>query len=907
MIFQWRWILILSALILSGEIAFAANSAKERRDFNAAQGAFEIGMYPRAEAEFDQFQKDYPDSTNAPMAVLLEAQAEFKQGEFTNAIALLNDTGNLAEAGNLADQYAYWTGEAQFTNGDFSQAAGTFISLSRNFPKSPLRLRAVVEAASAYVRLGEWTQTVKLLEETNGVFQGAVQMDPGNELVSRGRLLLAQAKFALKDFAGEFAVLTSLNSQTLKQELGWQRAYLLCQNREAAGDFDAALAAATNLLQIAPPGNDAALHAESVAMLADALEKSGFTNEAIAEYQENLTNTAPVKQQRQAALKISELAVAQRQIPVATNALETFLAQFPDSPVADIVALTLGELDLKNCTAQPAVATNDLPEARAQFTQFIGTFTNSPLLGKAHLDRGWCDWMTATNLKSAGDVKAAAREYSNSFEDFSAAAQSPDFPPEDLAVARFKMGDALFAQKNFAGARTNYESVVDDFTNYPAVGESLGAQALYQLLRVCLELHDVSGAHNSLARILQIYPANGFDTNTLLINSILIAGEGLTDLGQPTNALALFEKFKQLSPDSDLLPEVDLAMARAYEQEGDWPSAIGVYEGWEKRFGTNAALLPSVEYARAWANFQAGDEGDAFELFTNFIAQFPTTELAPVAQWWVGDHFFRAGDFVDAERNYKYVFQNWPTNNLADYAKMMAGRAAMGRGGYQDATNDFTSLTLDTNCPPDLGAQALFAFGSALELMPSSDTNKPLANFDQAIPVFKAVCKNYPTNEQAALAQGEIGDCWLQLTNYAAATNAYAQVIASPLADISARSQAQIGVGIALEKMAALATGTNQIALFGQALDNYLDVFDTNTGKNLRAGETADPRWVEKAGLQAVALFGTLNDRSLSLPDLNISTVTNLCQQLEVLLPPAKNLIEKNQAAALAHLPPPNN
>jgi TolA-binding protein len=882
--------LILFALILSGEIAFAASSAKERSAYAAAVGAFNDRMYPRAEAEFDQFQRDYPDSTNAPTAVLLEAQAEFKQREFANAIALLNDTNNLAKAGTLADQYFYWTGEAQFTNGDFSSAADTFVSLSQNFSKSPLRLRAVVEAASAYVRLGAWAQTIKLLEETNGVFQGAVQLDSGNELVSRGRLMLAQAKFALKDFAAEFAVLTSLNSQTLKPELDWQRAYLLCQNREAVGDFDAALAVTTNLLQIARLENDGGLYAESVAMHADALEKSGFTNEAIAAYQENLTNSAPVAQQREAALKIGEMAVAQNQIPVATNALETFLAQFPDSPAADVVALTLGELDLKNYAAQPAGATNDLPEARVRFDQFIGTFTNSPLLGKAYLDRGWCGWLA---WKASGNVS----DISNSLSDFEAAAEKLPVS-EDLAVARFKMGDALFAESDFAGARTNYESVADDFTNFPAVGESLGAQALYQQLRVCLELNDVNGAHNSLARILQIYPASGFATNILLINSILIAGEGLTDLGQPTNALALFEKFEELSPHSDLLPEVDLAMARAYEQEGDWPSAIHVYDGWINRYSTNileSTNLPPVEYARAWANFQAGDETNAFQLFTNFISQFPTNGLAPVAQWWVGDHFFSAGDFVEAERNYKYVFQNWPTNGLAPYAKMMAGRAAMGWGGYQDATNYFTSLTLDTNCPPDLGAQALFAYGSALMLMPSSDTNRPLANFDQARTVFKTVCQNYPTNEQAALAQGEIGDCWLQLTNYAAATNAYAQVINSTQASVAARSQAQIGLGIALEKMAALAAGTNQAALLNQALDNYSDVLFKN---NLRDGEQWDAFWREKAGLKAASLAEELG---------NFEVATNVYLQLEDLFPEAKDSLEKKIIAAQAHLPPPKN
>jgi TolA-binding protein len=867
MVFSRQSFLILFALFLGGEIVFAAGTKEESRDFAAAVSAFQDAMWSRAETEFTQFAQKYPQSENLPETLLMLAQADFKQGKFQEGGKWLAD--GAAGARNLADQYVYWMGEAQFQGGNFSAAADYFNSLGQKFPQSPLRLPATLESAAAYVQLTNWTQIRVLLEETNGVFQRAAQMDSANELVSRGELLLAQAKFALKDFDGASAILEPLlKSPTLKPELAWKCAYLLSQVKLATGETDAALAATTNLLQLAQLQKDGGLYAESVAMHAGALEKSGLTNEAIAAYQENLTNSAPDAQQRQAVLKIAELAIAQKEISVATNALETFLAQFPDSPAADVVVLTLGELHLKNYAAQPEIATNDLQEAQARFDQFIGAFTNNPLLGKAYLDRGWSFWIT--------------QEIPESLANFEMAAENLPFS-EDLAVAKFKLGDALFKQDDFAGARTNYESVVNDFTNFPAVGESLGAQALYQLLRVCLELNDVGGASNSLARILQVYPASG-----LADNSILLTGEGMTDLNQPANALALFQKFKEKFPDSNQLPEVDLAMARAYEQERDWPSAIGVYENWVRDFGTNSLLLPQVEYARAWANFQAGDETNAFQLFTNFIAQFSANPLAPVAQWWVGDHFFRAGDFVEAERNYEYVFQNWPSfTTLAYPAKIMAGRAAMGRGSYQDAISYFTSLTADTNCPPDYDAQALFAYGSALTLMESTNAGDPLANFKQAVVVFKFICQTYPSSEQAALAQGEIGDCYLQLTNYDDATNAYAQVIASPQADISARSQAQIGMGMALEKMAALVTGTNQIALFKLALDNYLDVFDTNIGKNLRDGETADPFWVKKAGLQALPLIQMLG----------AGDADKFIDQMEGLFPQSKDLLEKKRAA----------
>jgi outer membrane protein assembly factor BamD (BamD/ComL family) len=405
------------------------------------------------------------------------------------------------------------------------------------------------------------------------------------------------------------------------------------------------------------------------------------------------------------------------------------------------------------------------------------------------------------------------------------------------------------------------------------------------MLRADLESTNVNGASSAMARILKLYPASD-----LADRSLLLGGEGLADARQPAAARALFQKFVETSPNSPLRPQVELAVARTYEREQDWPSAIGQYENWRNDFPTNA-LRPQADYALALANFQAGNETNAFGLFTNFVAQFPTHDLAPLAQYWVADHYFRLGgtNYVDAERNYKMLYQNtnWQGSPLVYQARLMAGRAAMGLPSYNDAIDHFISLTSDTNCPPDLNAQALFAYGSALMLSDSRDTNNPLANFQLATNMFNQICQLYPTNEPGALAWNEIGDCDLQLGAFDAATNAYAQVFNSPFANISARSRAQIGFGIALEKKAALVSGASQNELLDQALDNYLDVF---WGDNLRDGEQWDLFWVKKAGLQAAPLVGRLND-----PDAERAFYGSL----KGVLPQLTDLIEKKVAALL--------
>lgn len=868
MAFQRRWLLILYALLLGGsERLLAAHTTHEERAYAAAVSAFNGGMYLRAEAEFEQFVNKYHNSTNVPMAVLLEAQAQYKQRKFTQAITLLES--RRAQAGSLADQYVYWIGEAQFAVGDYRAAAATFSLLTSQYPDSPLRLRAVVEAASAYARLHQWRNLDALLDRTNGVFQQAMQLDPANQLVLDGQLVRENSKYQQRDFTGVAAVYKLLTEQwpTLKSEQQRQATHLFYLAKMAAGEYETALAAATNLVQIArlQKFQSPVWRADAYAAEGAALEKLNRGAEAIGIYSQNLTNTAPVAQQQEAVLKIAELSANLKQFSEAETHLQTFLALFPDSPRADLARLTLGELHLKDYIAEP-VGTNHLQLAWTNFDDFIATFTNSPLLGKAYLDRGWCEWLS--------------KDLTNSLADFETAAQKK-LSPEDLAVAKFKIGDALFARNNFKGALTNYQAVLNDFPGVPSVKKQLTGLALYQSLRADLELGNTAAAGEAFTNLFQ-----EFSNDELGQAGSLLYGESLV---QPDEARALLEKLAAKFSGSSLEPQVKLAVARTYEQEQNWPEAVTNYENWLSDFPTNR-YRPQAEYALALANFHVGNETNALALFNRFVAQNGTNTLAPLAQWWIAGHFYREGEYIGAETNYERIYQDWPASELAGDARMMAGRAAMARQSPSDASRYFLSIISDTNCPAtsDLGAQARFACAEALMQMPSPDTNNPAANYMTATNYLSQLL--VLTNETGARAWGEIGDCAMQLNDFDAATNAYAQVFSTnSAADISTRSAAQVAFGIALEKIAALPGAQDRTNLLLQALNSYLDVFDTRFGKN-------DPFWVHEAGLQALPLLPLFH--SLNKPDVNKYTA-DFITQMEHLFPQARDSLEKKRAALL--------
>jgi TolA-binding protein len=847
---------IFALLVLGGGPVMAAS--REERAFAAASVDFQSEMWGRAETGFDQFAKNFHRSTNAPLAVLLKAQAQFRQKKFSTAIATLN-AGQPA-AGALADQYADWVAEAEFAAGDFPAAADAFEALVKNFPDSSLRLRAVVGAAAALEKKQDWARLSALLGDAGGLFAKKAELDAANEIVVRGRLLLAHAEFEQKDFSGASAQLALVRPEALTTDLQWQRQFLIGQTRLAVGDLDAALAAAASLAQLAQLEKDGRHRAESAALRGEILEKTGRLDESAAAWQENLAAGTPEEKQREAIWKIAALSLAQGRFTEAESTLENFIRQFPDAPAAETAQLSLGELRLK--AAVTAGDTNRLAPAREAFDAVLKKFPDGALAGRALLDRGWCAWLAGSLPEALADFRSALRR---------------NLAPEEQAVAKFKAGDVLFAQKDFRGALENYSGI-------STADKNLSGLALHQGLRANLELGDPAAAGRLFENLFQ-----NFSGSELGQGSALLYGESLV---KAADARALFERLAPQFAGGPLEPQLRLARARTFESDQAWPDAVTGYESWLKDFSTNA-LRPQVEFALAQAKFHAGDEPAALARFTRFVAEFPADASAPIAQWWIAEHFFRAGEFKDAEMNYEAVFQNpaWKSSPLFYPAQIMAGRAAMGRTGFKDAADYFMRIIADTNCTDAaLGVQARFACGAALMHMDSGATNT--AALQTATNLFAQIIQKNPTNDLAARAWGETGDCALQMNDGAAATNAYARAFgAASAGDVSIRSRAQVGCGLALEKLAESAYGVDQDELLKRARDLYLEICYR---QNLRDGEAADLFWVKKAGLQAAPLVGRFDGvRAQKIFYLNLqATLPALASAIQKklgALPPEKN------------------
>ncbi|PWU17328.1 MAG: hypothetical protein C5B50_11610 [Verrucomicrobia bacterium] len=888
-----RW-LIICAFLLHCPIHLLAETASDKA-FRTAQNFFEDQAFDRAEAAFAEFSQKFTNSARLPEATLYQALARLHQTNYTGAIQLLS--AGQTNASKWADEYLFQLGQAWFQKGDYATAAATFAKLAQH-PSSARALDAIIGQADAGARLSDWSAVTQLLEDTNGLFQTMLRSTsfasatspqqttnsltqapfyttPPAELALRGQLLLTEARLAQHRYPAAESGLQPLATLVLEPKLDWQRQYLVCRIKLATGHLPEADECSTNLLALAAKTMDRNLLAESTAFRASLFEHGNKTDEAIGIYKTNLMDGVPPRYQREALLKITQLSLSAGRLADAAGTLEKFLARFRTMPEADAALLGLGELYLEqhraglctngvrtalsaatpeNPTAQnlqtnTPTAPNCLALAIRNLQDLTTSFPQSTLLGKAFLDLAWCFWEQGRMLECQTNCQAAIEKL-------------PLSP--DQATAYFKLADAQFRLNNFAAALTNYNLLVSRFAQFDQIKTNLFEPALYQAVQAALAKNDLPAATNAMSQLMNWFPT-GFHTE----RAVLLTGQQMRRQGNPAAARATFLEFDARAPNSTLRPQLHLAIARSYEEEGRWTNAIAQYDRWLAAF-TNNPARPQTEFYRARANLLAGSETNALALLSEFLTKYPTNDLVPLARLSEADQYFNAGKFGEAEVRYQLLFQNpqLPATRMTYEARMMAGRAAVAQQDWKGAQEYFLSLFNDNSAPDDLRTDALLAYGDAW-MSRAGDSKGPgwIPCYSNAFNAFDAVLRRSPTNQHAvAIALGEKASALLQWARdvpqyYEDASNAFQLVIITN-ADVTIRSMAKIGLATVLEKQAAVleerSNGLDEpakeklqaqrTALLNQALANCQDVL---YGTVVKDDEQADLYWTREAGLRA--------------------------------------------------------
>ena len=85
-------------------------------------------------------------------------------------------------------------------------------------------------------------------------------------------------------------------------------------------------------------------------------------------------------------------------------------------------------------------------------------------------------------------------------------------------------------------------------------------------------------------------------------------------------------------------------------------------------------------YAQAFNALKAGSYSVAISGFQGFLEQYPTSPLAPNAEYWLGQAHYVNQDFAAAEGDFQAVLDKWPNSSKAPAAMFDLGNTQLAQG-----------------------------------------------------------------------------------------------------------------------------------------------------------------------------------------------------------------------------------
>lgn len=148
-----------------------------------------------------------------------------------------------------------------------------------------------------------------------------------------------------------------------------------------------------------------------------------------------------------------------------------------------------------------------------------------------------------------------------------------------------------------------------------------------------------------------------------LVQPINLVGVKVDQMSQSFSALqtSMDEIVRRMTRNEEKLTEI-LNNVKTLNAPPAAPPSVSLPGGGTASAGPTAGASAEVTYQTAYRDFSSGLNSLAMDEFRAFIAQFPTAESAPRAQYYMGVIFDRGAQYDDAVKAYDAVLERYPEN-----------------------------------------------------------------------------------------------------------------------------------------------------------------------------------------------------------------------------------------------------
>lgn len=707
----------------------AATTADESRQYRVAQSAFDDKLYDVAERQLQEFVDKFPQSERIDTAYFLLGQAQFQLGRYDAAARTFTDA--LAKwPDKRADGWLLWLGDTLSRQEKYAAAANRYTELIEKHSRSKSVPQALYGLAFAQFKQQDYPGTIETLER---LAREGVRGDLASDAdLLRGQLYLARGELGKAETILEAVARRAGNTQRVyyRAQLWLGELFLRRQQPPEALNRYGLITESFKARPNRPV--DAQLAGEAFFGTGRTLWETNDFAGAAAAFQLALT-TAPGETLRRAALlKLAEAFVRDGKVNEGVERLKEFLQTRAEDPLADDVQLAIGNL---------LFGKGDYPAALKEYGQLIRGFPQSPLLGSAYRQAGWCAWQ----LQQTGEALGYFQKALPLLKDAGVAAET-----------LFKIADGQYALGQFAEAAESYRELIARHAKLPGLD-----RALYQLGETYRRLLKFVEAGQAFERVVKEHPAGEFAPPAQYNLGQLLARQG-----DEPGARAAFAIVVQKFPANVWARNAALAVGESFNREGQYEQAIAEFDKLAGN-GLDTELAQQAFYSRGWCLAQTGKRDKTLVDFLEFMKARPSAPLAPEVQYWIADEYLRQRDYLKAQAQFQSLAETYPTSKLADAALYFAGRAAYARQDFKTATEIYGGF--ERKFPQSRWrCEARFGHG---------DAYCELGQFDVALLIFESLIKEFPDCAVTGEALGRKGDCQYTLTRYDDALATYRKAL----------------------------------------------------------------------------------------------------------------------------------
>ena len=121
--------------------------------------------------------------------------------------------------------------------------------------------------------------------------------------------------------------------------------------------------------------------------------------------------------------------------------------------------------------------------------------------------------------------------------------------------------------------------------------------------------------------------------------------------------------------------------------------------------GPPAGMQAETTYTNAYRDYSSGNPDLALQEFSDFLKYYPSTQLAPNAQYYVGDIYYQKGDFQNAVQAFDAVLEHYSETNKTPDAHFMKGLSLLKLSRRDAAAKEFREV-VNRYPASDLAAKA---------------------------------------------------------------------------------------------------------------------------------------------------------------------------------------------------------